>query len=68
MPSPVQRFKTAARRVRRLEAQLADARRELRAALVDARKAGMTQQQLADEMGVTRQRVKALLDEITGRR
>lgn len=63
-----QRFKRAAKKLRDSERQLDEARVELRAAMAAARaeprESRMTMDEMAKELGVTRQRVSAMLREL----
>jgi DNA-directed RNA polymerase sigma subunit (sigma70/sigma32) len=59
---PVARIKQAARKVERLEQQLDDARRDYWAAVDDAHKAGMSLGEIASELGISRERVRQLID------
>ena len=58
----LQRVERAATKVRRSEGTLREARGELRSAIVTARQAGETLTAIARVLGVSRQRVKQLLD------
>lgn len=61
---PVARIKTAQRRVERLERELEQARRAYLQAIQKAREAGMSLAQIGNELGVSRQRVRQLLDKL----
>ncbi len=56
------RIKQAARKVEKLEQQLDDARRDYWAAVDDAHKAGMSLGEIAAELGISRERVRQLID------
>jgi len=57
----LQQVEDATQRVRTVEADLEDARDELRRALVDAREHGVSLAVLAKIVGVSRQRMSAML-------
>jgi hypothetical protein len=61
-PDPLARLQRAAQRVREFETGLTDARAELREAIRAAVDAGVSMSAVARELGITRQRVKQLLD------
>jgi exonuclease VII small subunit len=58
----IKRLERAAARTRKAEDDLAEARARLRQALADARNEGASISELARRLGVSRQRVYALLD------
>lgn len=58
----LKRLERAAARARKAEDDLAEARAQLRQALADARDEGASISELARRLGVSRQRVYALLD------
>ena len=60
----LRRLEKAAQRARRAEDDLAERRAQLRQALVDAKKAGASISELARRLGVSRQRIYALLDRL----
>jgi hypothetical protein len=59
---PVARIKQAARKVERLEQQLDEARRDYWAAVDEAHKQGMSLGAIAAELGISRERVRQLID------
>jgi DNA invertase Pin-like site-specific DNA recombinase len=63
----LRRLERAAQRARKAENDLAAARAELRRRLVEAEKAGASISELARRLGVSRQRVYALLNDSPGR-
>jgi hypothetical protein len=60
---PLTRLQKAARRVQQAEEGLASARAELRVAIREASDAGISLSAIGRELGITRQRVKQLLEE-----
>ncbi len=56
------RIKQTARKVEKLEQQLDDARRDYWAAVDDAHKTGMSLGDIAAELGISRERVRQLID------
>jgi DNA-directed RNA polymerase sigma subunit (sigma70/sigma32) len=57
------RLQKASQRVRQAESGLASARLELRVAIVASYEAGASMTAIGEVLGITRQRVKQLLDE-----
>jgi DNA-directed RNA polymerase specialized sigma24 family protein len=60
------RLEAAVQRVTAADKELAKARTTLRRAIVGARRAGVTYTEIAAAVGVSRQRVKQIVDEETG--
>jgi DNA-directed RNA polymerase sigma subunit (sigma70/sigma32) len=58
------RIRQAARKVERLEAQLDEARRAYWTQLLEAHRGGMTLGQIAAELGISRERVRQLIDKL----
>jgi DNA-directed RNA polymerase sigma subunit (sigma70/sigma32) len=59
------RLQTAVRRVSTAEEGLASARAELRAAMIGAHQEGLTLSEIGRIVGVTRQRVRQVIESVT---
>jgi DNA invertase Pin-like site-specific DNA recombinase len=67
MEKALKRLERAAARARKAEDDLAEARAQLRQALAEAKDEGASISELARRLGVSRQRVYALLNDSPGR-
>jgi DNA-directed RNA polymerase specialized sigma24 family protein len=59
--APIRR---AAKKVERLERELEAARQEYRQAILDRYREGHTQASIAEELGVSRQRIRSIIDRL----
>ncbi len=58
------RIRQAAKKVERLEAQLEEARRAYWEQILEAHRGGMTYSEIAADLGISRERVRQLVDKL----